>query len=139
MFSYIRHSFLHLHNIISPFGRFVKFCVYISILTPTRASGGLDWRAFRNGRLTSWLHQKRSYSLHHGNRSYFQDSKIREKLWAYDSSCVVYPLIEHYNKMPILAKLLLCQIQLSCRGYFRSSLLKWRTFLHHWYSGSRRG
>lgn len=105
----------------------------------TRASGGLDWRAFRNGRLTSWLHQKRSYSLHHGNRSYFQDSKIREKLWAYDSSCVVYPLIEHYNKMPILAKLLLCQIQLSCRGYFRSSLLKWRTFLHHWYSGSRRG
>ena len=34
MFSYIRHSFLHLHNIISPFGQFVKFCVYISILTP---------------------------------------------------------------------------------------------------------
>ena len=35
MFSYIRHSFLHLHNIISPFGQFVKFCVYISILTPS--------------------------------------------------------------------------------------------------------
>ena len=34
MFSYIRHSFLHLHNIISSFYQFVKFCVYISILTP---------------------------------------------------------------------------------------------------------
>ena len=34
MFSYIRHSFLCLHNIISSFYRFVKFCVYISILTP---------------------------------------------------------------------------------------------------------
>lgn len=34
MFSYLRHSFLHLHNIISSFCRFVKFCVYTSILTP---------------------------------------------------------------------------------------------------------
>ena len=58
MFSYIRHSFLHLHNIISPFGRFVKFCVYISILTPTFKEAKLAIFEF----IESWYNNTRIHS-----------------------------------------------------------------------------
>ena len=43
MFSYFRHSFYVLHNIISSFFQFVKFCVYISILTPRRHERFEEW------------------------------------------------------------------------------------------------